>query len=656
MTIKVRLVLTVAAIALVGGPRLNSGGGDLSAQGARNLFEDWLVSDLEQFHTRYDVWDGPSSAGNHFAVRACLNEAVCKSGSMPPMQEDVACPDGEGQCLLASARLRRRDWSGWYFATGVFSAAPVDPKGRGAEPAMNWGCVPDAGIDLSGATQLTVMARGKTGGERVEFFAFGVGRDADTGQPLKPSTCTPPGIYPDSSMRATAGYVTLTREFQPIVISVKGRDLKYVLGGFGWVTRADLNGGKDVDFYIKSVSYDKTRPSEARFPLSFETHSSDAAFNQVMTNVAFTYDASMALIALVAARDFAHAKLIADALVAAQQFDRFYPAPWLRNAYQAGDLFLPPAWHPNHKPRSVRMPGWWFVDPNPTKSEWREDAYQVSTHTGNVAWAILGLLAYYESQSVRANAAELKPYRDAIVALGHWVVDHTRHAKRGFTGGFEGWEPTANDSKPTPLKLEYRATEHNLDLVSAFERLARLDPTFDWQPQADHARSFVESMFDRGERKFWTGTIGNTDDPNKEVIPLDPQAWSIALGSRGEEYWRPAIDYAKKNLRGPDKIGFAFSKTDQSGTWYEGTAQMVVALRMAGDNDGADRVLAVLRAAQWPSGAMLAASRDRLRTGFNAVKKIEWLYYAQPHVGATAWAALAARNINPFVAVRPAER
>ena len=59
-------------------------------------------------------------------------------------------------------------WGGWYFLNGTLT--------RGDNGlTRNWGEVPSAGIELSGATRLRFSARGLSGGERVEMMITPVG-------------------------------------------------------------------------------------------------------------------------------------------------------------------------------------------------------------------------------------------------------------------------------------------------------------------------------------------------------------------------------------------------------------------------------------------------------------------------------------------------
>jgi hypothetical protein len=372
----------------------------------------------------------------------------------------------------------------------------------------------------------------------------------------------------------------------------------------------------------------------------------------VLTNAAFTYDAAVSLVAFVASGDLRRARLIADALVEVQGADRAYRDYRLRNAYQAGDVLAPPGW-----PRAARMPGWYANPPG----EWREDRFQVGSHTGNLAWVMLGLLSYVEAAGPSLPESERAKYVNAIVRLGTWIEDNCRDPRGGYRGGYDGWESSGGQAKSDPPSgfVLFRATEHNLDLVSAFERLAVVSRDNRWTQSAAYARRFVEDMWDPGGMFFRTGTHGvpgRDHEVNADVIPLDAQSWSVpALGVSGAKYWMPALDYAAKQLKVDG--GFSFSTADpRGGIWYEGTAQMAVAYRLAGREREADALVKLLMDARLPSGMLPAASRDGLKTGFYAVPGVEWKYYRWGHTGATAWGVLAARGVNPFAAFPPAPR
>ncbi|MDP2653673.1 MAG: hypothetical protein Q8Q08_06540 [Candidatus Omnitrophota bacterium] len=104
-------------------------------------------------------------------------------------------------------------------------------------PANNWGSR-KGGFDLTGAERLTFWARGEKGGERIEEFKMG----GITGD------------YPDTDT-AVIGPVILTNEWQQYTIDLRGKDLTYVSGGFGWSTNVDVNPENCV-FYLDEIQYE----------------------------------------------------------------------------------------------------------------------------------------------------------------------------------------------------------------------------------------------------------------------------------------------------------------------------------------------------------------------------------------------------------------
>lgn len=567
-----------------------------------------LASALDRFHGTFDVYTDADAAGNHFVARGRMSSPGDEDAVEPMNERFPTSPRSGHTSIRAVLRGRGDNWGGWVFLNGVLGGSDSGPR-------ENWGDRPGAGLDLRGATRLTFWVRGERGNELVRFFAFGIGH--------------PGAPYRDSSPQVSTDTVRLGTEWQRLTMEVSGRDLSYCLGGFGWVASARENGGRDVVFYIDDIQYDLARREEPRFLVSYETLP-DHPFDIASRNVAYTYDNAVALLAFLAASDTARARLIADAFVYAQEHDRTFTDGRLRNAYQAGDLTLPPGWNPNGKQGTVRLPG--RSDPS---GQWLEDEYHVSTHTGNVAWAMLALLGYYESTG-RAHAK----YLAAARGLGDWVVACCRDARGrgGFRAGFAG-----RDGNPSPLA--YKTTEHNLDLYAAFRRLYLITGETRWRDHAGHARGFVESMWDPAAGKFWSGVGDDGVTTERRVIPVDAQAWAV-LALRGEERrYERALAFAESDLRVGG--GFDFNQ-DRDGVWYEGTAHVAAAYAATRADADWRSLIANLRAAQAPSGGLFAADRDGLTTGFNLPDGRPWLYYHRVHAAATAWLVLAAARANPF--------
>ncbi len=582
-----------------------------------------LVEVMDKYHQSFDVYTDIGAGGNHFVHLARIGSDVAINMSFTETVRSGATSIKNTFSPVSSV-----SWGGWYFQNGVLLAGDTQPRD-------NWGDYPNAGYDLNGATQLTFWARGERGGERVEFFAFGIGRDPTYGIPLKP--------YPDSSPKvtmcglvgrdpgATPCYTTLTNTWQPYTINLTGLDLSYVLGGFGWVTNAPQNSGRSITFYLDDIQYNKSHLNDLRFLVSYETIRSALDFDTVLRNVAFTYDNALALMAFLAMEDRARAKLLADAFVYAQQHDRYYDDGRLRNAYQAGDLIIAPGWTPNNRVGTVRLPGWW----NEVEQKWYEDEEFVGSATGNLAWAMIALLNYYEQFGG-------EQYLTAAITLGNWIESHTRDTRGagGYTSGYKGWEPN-------PTKLLWKSTEHNLDLYVAFERLYKITGDHAWRERANHARNFVEAMWNEEKGFYWTGTLEDGVTVNTQNVPLDTQTWAfLAFGPN--ERTRRAIAYAERLHRATwgNYEGFDFND-DQDMPWFEGTAQMVVAYWVLGEVNKARFYLNELREVQAtaPNGngkGIVAAPADGLTTGF------DWLYFNRLHVGATAWYIFAELWYNPY--------
>jgi hypothetical protein len=582
---------------------------------------NYLSARMDLFHKTFDVYTDADSAGNHFSARGRFNSAGGDDGVPPMIENHTENPHSGISCIKASFKSKGSNWGGWYFMNGSLN-------GNGRSPSVNWGDIANAGVDLRGATKLTFYAKGEEGNERVEFFALGVGWSVERGMPVMP--------YPDSSPKASLGYVRLTTEWKKYTVDLAGRNLGYVLGGFGWVTAADQNSFRDLTFYLDDIQFDKPRLDEPHFLVSYETALSSNPFDLVSRNVAYTYDNAVALIAFLHAGERQRARLIADALVYAQEHDRFYTDGRIRNAYQGGDLILPAGWAPNGKTDTARMPG--FNDPG--TQLWTEDEFMVSTHTGNMAWAMLGLLAYY-------RWAGGDKYLTAIERMGEWVEANCRDTRGagGYTGGFDGWEPT-------PIKRLYKATEHNIDLVAAFNQLFLITENEKWRERANNAKRFILAMWDGAEGKFWTGTGEDGVTIGKDVIPVDIQAWAIlALQEESRSYWR-ALEYAETH----HKVGNGYDfNQDRDGVWHEGTAQIAAAYKYIDRQDRRQAILSYLKKAQSLNGGIHATDRDGVTTGFTLNDGQPWLYYRRPHVGATAWLALAEQGVNPFGIIAASE-
>jgi hypothetical protein len=96
--------------------------------------------------------------------------------------------------------------------------------------------------------------------------------------------------------------------------------------------------------------------------------------------------------------------------------------------------------------------------------------------------------------------------------------------------------------------------------------------------------------------------------------------------------------------------GYGF-KGEPDGMWTEGTGQAALVLLATGHGDEAEALWPLLLAQRSPSGLLFATPQARVSTGLSIgpdSKGEDFFYFHLPHLGATAWAALAAAGRNPF--------
>jgi hypothetical protein len=339
-----------------------------------------------------------------------------------------------------------------------------------------------------------------------------------------------------------------------------------------------------------------------------------------LATAAFTYDNALAVIALVACDRMAEAGRIGAALAAAATRDRAGAQGRLRNAYRSGA-----------QPDSPPPNGWWDA----ARGQWLEDAYQVGTATGNVAWAGLALLTLAERTG---NSA----FRDAAAQLGRWVTTQVadRRGAGGFTGGLHG-------DGAGEQRLLWKSTEHNTDLIALFDRLDRAGVPGPWREAGGEAGAFLDSMWEEGSGHFLTGTRPDGISANRATSGLDAQLWPLLL-RQAKPAWRRALDYAARAHR--VNGGFAFND-DHAGLWTEGTAQAALAYRAIGDVTAAEGLFATLSGLVSPGFYLWATPETRVSTGLALgpdSTEADFFYYHRPHLGATAWAVIAATGWNPF--------
>jgi hypothetical protein len=357
---------------------------------------------------------------------------------------------------------------------------------------------------------------------------------------------------------------------------------------------------------------------------SFEPANGGSALHPALENTGFTYDNALAMMALYGCQRKAEARRVADALVVALETDRHYHDGRLRNAYRSGPVI------PGKE--GMLLPGYWSTASN----SWIEDGYQVGTATGSTAWGALALLMAYEQTDQQA-------YLDAARKIMDWIHRSTADPKNvGYLGGFFGHEPT-------PERMTWKSTEHNLDVYAADSWLAQIDAGGDWAHQGDSAFQFLKAMWNDAEGRFYIGSAPDSNAPNVAMSGLDAELWPLIAVPDFKSKADRVMEWTDLNhgVQG----GYDFN-SDRDGVWLEGTAQAALVLSLTGHPDKAEPLFTTIAAQMAPGGLVYATENEQLTTGLQVGPNSapgDFKYYRLPHIGATGWAVLAALKINPFV-------
>ena len=290
--------------------------------------------------------------------------------------------------------------------------------------------------------------------------------------------------------------------------------------------------------------------------------------------------------------------------------------------------------------------------PTPLRSPAAVTIANPASLAGDMAWAGLALVQLYAATGRRA-------YLAGAAAIGNWVQANA-YDTRG-AGGYTGGEAAGGQ------KIEWKSTEHNIDLYAFFTMLAGQTGAPAWSARAAWARRFIVSMWDPALGRFNVGTTNDGTTTNESAPPEDVNSWSY-LALRDPAY-AASVSWDTRNLAvsatgagsGTDggsqgAVGFSgvsFCAGDRTGVWYEGTAHLADALEARGrpgDGGQAEDYLSDIYYAQRhglnaDGTGLIAASRNGLTDCAGG------RYYASLHTGATAWYVLAARRVDPFALI-----
>jgi len=168
----------------------------------------------DDLQDQFYIYKDNAAVENHFVPSGWMGD----TGDL--VLENAAANPKEGRnCIKITYSAARSNGQGW---AGIYWQ----------QPENNWGTVPAAGYNLTGAKRLTFWARSENGGEFITFKLGGIS-----------------GQYGDSGY-ITRG-ITLTNTWQKYTIDLTGINLSRIIGGFSFTVSLSPK-----TFYLDEIRYE----------------------------------------------------------------------------------------------------------------------------------------------------------------------------------------------------------------------------------------------------------------------------------------------------------------------------------------------------------------------------------------------------------------
>lgn len=369
--------------------------------------------------------------------------------------------------------------------------------------------------------------------------------------------------------------------------------------------------------------------------------------------------------------DLDRARLLGDSLLYAQSHDPVYADGRLRDAYWVGPFDIPGAHN-----------DFYFVRPDGFVNLVGPPFSLLATATAGVAWAGIALTRLFKRTRDRR-------YLDGALRLAQWIVENTHDdvGPGGFTFGVDN-----DDRRITNIK----SGEHNALACALFANLAPITRDGAWIAEADHARAFLEYLWNPDGGFFYVGSDG-AGVRNTTTVATNVETLSYLV--LGDARYGAGLDWAKTNLATTDTPqaphsslsgtfrigGVSFTsgsrhpvqpatdpQPDPDAVWFEGNSQLAAALLVRklgpghdlpgfrGDLATASSLLgkvALIQSAEArrhftlaqtvngapaPDGTGVVSASSTLDTSFGG-RMLQVL-----HTSATAWYLIASLGPNPF--------
>ncbi len=386
------------------------------------------------------------------------------------------------------------------------------------------------------------------------------------------------------------------------------------------------------------IEPDPSAPPGARLLRSYDHH------DQV-----YLYDIALGIMAFVHAGEQKHAKSLLDGL-------KYLQIDGSEKGRKDGSWYF--SYDPDGRTIYPLAASWH------TNGVWDRYDYSDRRVSGAIAWAAMAVASY------RLKYPEDSSYNDMLFGVVEYLernlidLEYAGIKSRPlrFQDGDRASTGDWDESKTV-------AVEHNLDAYAVFRMVAKITNDSKYIERADGIRSFVQSMWDEPDGRFYPGH-GNSDGANTTDIFMDPQSWGLLSMGHDPSFlsrYSRGLEYNYNNFFEP--LGALTRVTSEGVTvsalpgffdhyragqdildgahqlvWTEGTLGMIMAMQMVEKATGereqftrygvsydAHKLLALMNQYQDERGGVSYATWNAVRDDLShdpSIAGVAWLYFA----------------------------
>ncbi|GEM47882.1 hypothetical protein [Deinococcus cellulosilyticus] len=305
-------------------------------------------------------------------------------------------------------------------------------------------------------------------------------------------------------------------------------------------------------------------------------------------DIAYTYDMALAVHAYLLKNDQGKAKNILDSFKARQLSDFSDTSQWDGGSWYA-------AYHCNTGSTS-----------------WTPFHEEKFTDVGPTAWVALAAIAYRKKYNDAA-------YDDMIIRAAEYMSRNQWKTQWGGDGGVNFASNRLQTVSSTEHNLDAFAIFKNIQLIPALNTLAnqRLTGDFSVGTSLGNADHFLRNQVWNSAELRLNGGRGDTK------FPTDMLSWGApAFGPYNDNLYYSVVRHIVENTNPSHQNAFNvngygtqyavdfIARTSDKDSWFEGTGQMIVALKMASK---------FYRSKGWSS----AAIDSKMNTYLNAMKNVQ---------------------------------